>query len=242
MRIKKLSMWTLAVTVLLSGPAYAETFNSSNTIVISREITGATMQPVIGKVLELISSPKLVPNLNIIISSPGGSVTAGFIFTSLLRDLKARGTTITCYVPWFAASMAFGILTQCSKRIVLKEAMLLWHRARVMTGDQPITGPVASVLARDLAATDAVILQGVMDTVGQEMSEQDVKYYFEVETLHIGSNLCAQVPKFCTAVDSVPGMFKAMVSNDIVHAEAAFSPFGKIVETLYIWSRALEAK
>lgn len=228
----------LTVLFLFTGPAYAEKFTADDTIVIGREITGSTMQPVLGKVLSIALDKKVLPNLNIIISSPGGSVHAGFMFISTLRDVKARGTKLTCYVVGVAASMAFHILTHCDKRVVLTDSFLLWHRARVMI-NEPITGPLADNIAKDLAAIDHIILSAVLTTVGKEMDEGEVVRHFEVETAHVGSNLCSQAPKFCTAVPHVQGLFAALLGKDIVHAEAPFNPFGKRLEMLYIWSQAL---
>lgn len=228
----------VAVFGILVGCAAqpASAFSPEDTIILGREMTRATMQPVITRVLELTVAKKVLPNLNVIINSGGGSVLAGFQYLALVKALRTRGTTVTCYVVGVAASMAFHVLTQCDKRIVLNDSLLLWHRARVTLGDTPLTGVLAKQIAIDLDATDSKIFREVEAMLIGDMTHQEIGYHFEVETLHYGDNLCKAAPHFCTAVDTVPGIFEAVISNKIPRAEAPFNPFGKIPEVLYIWS------
>ena len=198
-------------------------FTKENTVIINQPIARGTMGPVYARMQEFIT--KSAPSsLNLIIDSPGGSVTAGFIFVSQMKALQGKGTKITCYVPGLAASMAFQILTQCDERIVLEESALLWHRARTQYMGI-ITAPQAGQLARDLQAVDDYILATVMKVLVKDMSEEDIKYHFEVETLHIGSNLCNAVPHFCTSKSSVAGLLEALTNSDFT-STTSMSPFG----------------
>jgi len=65
--------------------------------------------------------------IQLLINSPGGMVDTGFIFVDAMRIAKERGVRIECVVGVMAASMAFIILSECDKRVVLPNSMLLFH-------------------------------------------------------------------------------------------------------------------
>ena len=217
-------------------------FTTENTVIMGREITGATIRPVVSRLVELTLQKKVLPELNVIVSSPGGSVFAGYVYISTIKALRARGTKVNCYVAIMAASMAFHVLTQCDTRTVLTESALLWHRARVMLGDTPLTSTLAHDIALDLADTDAKILRELSGVLIADMTKEEIEYHFNKETLHMGDGLCMKAPHFCTAVDVVPGLIEIMNTEGVVRAEAPFNPFGQVVEVLYIWNQYLGGK
>lgn len=234
----------VTVLSLLSG-CQAEAkgvFTTENTVIVGREITSATMLPVLQRVLQLVLQKEVAPELNVIISSPGGSVFTGYTYISTIKALRARGTKVNCYVAIMAASMAFHMLTQCDTRTVLAESVLLWHRARVMLGDTPLTSTLAHDIALDLGNNDDKILREVTGLLSADMTKEEIEYHFNKETLHIGDVLCGKAPHFCTAVDVVPGLIEIMNTKGVVKAEAPFNPFGRVVEVLYIWNPYLGGK
>lgn len=160
--------------------------------------------------------------IDIAINSPGGSVVTGFLFVNTMEAVKAKGVRLRCFVNGIAASMAFQILTHCDERYALSRSFLLWHRVRIQIGGGMfgggaiITAPIATGMARSLQDIDNVILSELKTTVGQELSEADLLYHFEQETLHIGMNLHAIAPNFLTIARSIPGLIEAFSEKKVV--------------------------
>lgn len=153
--------------------------------------------------------------VDLVISSPGGSIVTGFEFVSNMEAAKQRGVTINCFVVKYAASMAFQILLHCDSKYVLDRSFLLWHRARVMLGGfggEPMTSPQLSALGRDLEKTDSVILAEVLKYM--QMEESDIKYHFEHETLHIGEQLAKESNTF-ESYPAIPGLMEALGNQKI---------------------------
>ena len=233
-----------AALLMIAVPASAETsrFTPANTFVIGTEITGASIRPVMDKMLDALKEESAVKELNIIIHSPGGSVYAGSQMISVMEELKAGGVKINCYVPGLAASMAFQILVHCDTRTVLEGSALLWHRARVMLPGifgAIITGPEAQALANDLEPTDNHILSEVNAVLQKDMSKEEILYHFNHETLHVGKNLCTAAPHFCTSKVAVPGLIAALSREDLVKSKTEPNLMqGMIREGIvYVWSR-----
>lgn len=203
-----------------------------NTMVIKGVIQGDNLDA-LGKLLLRVDG-----EVNIVIDSPGGSVTTGSRFINYMESAKERGVTINCFVPNLAASMAFGILTHCSNRYALTQAFLLWHRARVMMGGimgQPMTAPALLVLGRDLEALDQEILRETTNALG--IDPEVVAYHFEAETLHLGINLHKIAPNFIEVHDSIPGLLEALHNDKLPHSKES-NPFSFLFgEIIYISKR-----
>lgn len=228
----------------LANTACAEPLDGPNTIVLNKQITRETMGPVAEKMTQMLSQDRAPREVNIIINSPGGSVYTGFQFISQMKALQGKGTKFVCYVPGLAASMAFHILVHCDQRIVLQESALLWHRARVFIMFGVVTSTAASALARDLAQIDEHILADVRRELSKDMSEEDISYHFEHETLHIGQKLCSSAPHFCTSKASVPGLLEALQSASEEDKkrgteEESAAQFTGIESIIYIYQRYL---
>jgi hypothetical protein len=198
-----------------SAPSYAiEVSDKKPTLVISGGIARGNILPIGQKMLDLANSG--TKEVQLIINSPGGSVTTGFMFLSSMQAAQQRGMKVTCFVPKVAASMAFQILSHCDERHTLNNAFLLWHRARVVLGGGmfspgvPLTGPEAMKLGRDLESTDDAILSQLIKALGSDMDVVDIKYHFEAETLHIGLNLHKIAPDFITPHTVIPGLLEAL--------------------------------
>lgn len=178
---------------------------------------------------------------DLIINSPGGSVTSGFMFLNMVDEARARGMRIRCFVPEIAASMAFGILVHCDERHALARSFLLWHRARVSVGGlfgSPITAPEALALGRDLASVDRLILDETTKALG--IDPRVVKYHFEQETLHVGTNLHILAPNFITSHTTIQGLYEALRSRGVPRSKSQkpgiFGTF-RAGEIIYIHQR-----
>jgi len=181
-----------------------------------------------------------VKSVDLVINSPGGSVTTGFLFLNLMQDAQSKGLKVKCYVAGIAASMAFQILTYCDERHALDLSYLLWHRARVRLGGMfgtPITAPQALTLGRDLEATDNVIFSQVLKVLKQDMAASDVADHFEAETLHIGRNLHALAPSFITPHSSISGIFESLLGNQSLKSEQLDVSDLKSNEIIYMTDR-----
>lgn len=164
--------------------------------------------------------------VNLVISSPGGSVATGFIFLSQMRAAQAKGLVVRCYVPDFAASMAFGIYTACNERYALSRAFLLWHRARIFFGGFnaiAMTAPLADHISFELSQLDASILRDVVKAM--DMHPEDISYHFENETLHLASGLASLAPGFMQAVDFIPGLLESSMNSRVMSSGDGGSDF-----------------
>jgi ATP-dependent protease ClpP protease subunit len=225
----------MAVGIFSASSVRAEEFSPRNTLIIDQPIDRETMAPVMDKMNRLLALKQAPSEIKLIIDSPGGSVYTGFKFIVQMKALQARGTVIKCYVPGLAASMAFHILTHCDERTVVQESALLWHRARVFVMMGAFTAPVARELARDLQQVDDHILREVKQALSSSMSDKEIEYHFERETLHIGRDLCAAVPKFCTAKAAIPGLLETLARRDIVHALPIPANFSGEESMIYLY-------
>lgn len=243
-----IKLFTFLVASMMGTVACADSFNASNTLIIKGPIAGATMEPIMDRMSELLVVSPAPATLNLIIDSPGGSVYSGFRFIAQMKSLQGKGTKVVCYVPGLAASMAFHILTHCDKRVVLEESALLWHRARVFVMFGVLTAPAASTVARDLQSIDDHILKDVSETLKRDLSDEDINYHFEHETLHIGQKLCAAAPHFCTAKAYIPGLMEAMNDPALITTQEKrqeeenkkkTNMFTGVESIVYIYSRYL---
>lgn len=182
--------------------------SKTNVAIIDGPIYGGNVFA-IGKEM-VVRAQKGVEQFDLIINSPGGEVTTGFLFINLMEEAKRKGMTIRCFVPELAASMAFSILVHCNERYTLSKAFLLWHRARIMFLQVVVTGPALSVLGRDLEKVDETILEGIVDVLG--VDRKTVEYHYEHETMHIGSNLAKMAPGFITSHVTIDGLYSAIIN------------------------------
>ncbi len=229
----------LAMCLGMSSLVNAEPAVPKSAIVLKGVITGSTLAPLNEYVANLLSADTVPEYLDMVIASPGGSVTAGFIFLDKLNALRGRGTTVRCYVGEVAASMAYQIFLACDERFALDTSFLLWHRARIFGTDGPITGPMATTLGRQLELLDAHIFRDVVRAM-PEAGLGYLRFHFEAETLHTGANVGEAVPNFVTVRPYIPGLMEAL--NDpkrVQSAPAGFFGFRRN-ELIYIWNEALK--
>lgn len=110
------------------------TLTSDNTIVLNSQVDGESTSAVISKAKELDDKfnsglARLAPNkkpLYLFLNTPGGSVQAGLEMVEALRGLGRPVNTITL----FAASMGFQLAQNLDTRYIIKNGVLMSHRAK----------------------------------------------------------------------------------------------------------------
>lgn len=76
-------------------------------------------------------------SVTIIITSPGGSISAGLSIIDAIRSLQREGAKVTGVVRGEAQSMGFNILQACDTRIMSQGSILMAHGVTSgMLGDQ----------------------------------------------------------------------------------------------------------
>lgn len=125
------------------------------------------------------------PGLTLFISSPGGSVFAGWRLFDELRAASAAGHHITTKVRGMAASMA-GILAQAGDtRIIGSESYLMIHEPSTWTGGR------ASEIRDEAAFMERLTKQTTRifaDRSGKK--EKDIRALFERKDLWLDANEC----------------------------------------------------
>lgn len=213
------------MVLLLSSQSYAGSLNPSRTLYIEGAISGQTLEPLSDKLVALINSTVRSGSkeqVNLIISSPGGEVIMGTQFINRIIALRGLGVPVVCYVQDMAASMAFQILTQCSKRFALSTSYLLWHGVRTRM-NQVITTQVAESLAEDLQMMDDSVLHQLEEVI----TMKDMVRHFERETLWTGRQLASEEPGFITVQDNFSEVTEALASSKITRSGQDLPFFGQ---------------
>lgn len=217
------------------------------TLVLEGVITNSTIAPLSRYMDDILTEPKattqaadkparLPAEINIVISSPGGSVVAGFLFLDRMKAVQARGTVVNCYVADVAASMAFQILLQCDRRYATSTSFLLWHRARVSLGfGGAMTGPEMASLGRQLKDLDEHIYNDVAASLSEDVPDHYIRFHFEKETLHTGANLGTVAPHFITVEAAIPGVYESLTNEKLVRsAKGGMFDMFAVGELIYI--------
>ena len=227
------------------GPAYSgvEVSDKKPTLLINGPIAQGNILPLGEQMIQLANKGE--KEVQLIINSPGGQVTTGFLFLSMMEAAKAKGLKVSCFVPTIAASMAFQILMHCDKRYALNTSFLLWHRARVNIGGgmfssgTPMQGPELVRLGRDLLSVDKVIFDKVSETLGRDVSDKTLMYHFQAETLHMGINLHRLAPHFITTYSSIPGLFDSLFNKKLPQNASIDSADFNYTDIIYMTTKAL---
>jgi ATP-dependent Clp protease, protease subunit len=91
-----------------------------NALVLRDRVTDETVSKIITKLMTMPAK-----NVVLYISSPGGSITAGY---ALINAIQASGKNVIC-VADYAISMAFSIFQACNIRYANPHAILMQHQA-----------------------------------------------------------------------------------------------------------------
>lgn len=208
---------------LVSSYSYADVkVNKERTMIIDGIIAGPGLVKLGAALIDMANTDVTKP-IDIVINSPGGSVTSGFLFINQMEAAKGLGATIRCFVPNLAASMAFQILVHCSERYTLDRAFLLYHRVRVVLGGglfstgETVTSPMAKALAVDLGRMDQVIFNECLAVLN--MPYHAVSYHFEHETFHVGQTMATEAPGFINSLSYVEGLYEALGDKSLPRME-----------------------
>ena len=184
--IGTLIFFFIAVTAAVGKPV---TLVPEKTIVLSGPIGEGTYLPMMNAMNELGKGD----HIDMIISSPGGSVAVGSIIIDRMEQLKERGVVFRCVVRDLAASMAFQILLHCNERYAAPKAFLLWHPVRVFF-QGVIFSTAAEVLMIQLKLADEEAVSDLKKYL--QMGEKELMWHFHNETLHHASGLSKLSPSF----------------------------------------------
>ena len=137
---KLLTLILLLPTMVFAGFKTIE-LNSRNTINFNQAFTS---QYVAQKQLEsiLLCATNLGQEINLVLYTPGGSVSAGQRFFDTLKALPCTFNTITI----FSASMGYQTVQQLGKRYILPSGILMSHRASVNGLRGEVFGELDSIL------------------------------------------------------------------------------------------------
>ena len=187
------NLFILCMTVLFSTASVAGEkveLTPDRTIVLGGIIDNNLLGPMMSTLDSLSKTGK---DIDIIISSPGGSVIVGSLVIDKMEQLKNSGINFRCFVRDVAASMAFQILLHCNERYAAPHSFLLWHPVRVF-----MQGVLTGALATQLQQADEVALHDLRAYL--PMSEVEMLMHFQNETLHQALNLQYTAPGFFKAV------------------------------------------
>lgn len=217
----------LVYLILSSTVAHAE---EAPLLFIDDVITYQSVAP-IKKELEAHLQSKSRADIDILIDSPGGSVTAGQEIINLINAVKGKKRKVNCYVLNVAASMAFQIFTQCLSRYALPGSYLLWHGVRVETS-QPITADVARDLAAAITQLNRLVIYQLSSTI--HLKADVIMEHFHKETLWSGVSLNEVDPKFLKLSASYPSLISRLPKAVRTKKQMSFF-FQDSYEFVYIW-------
>lgn len=182
---------------LVSSSLFAKggkvTLSPEKTIVLGGVISDSIYAP-FSEALDKLAPEKKV---DMIISSPGGSVIVGSLIIDRMEQLKLEGVNFRCVVRDLAASMAFQILLHCNERYATPHSFLLWHPVRIFM-QAVITADLSQSLMIQLKQADDVALHDLKASL--PMPEEQIEWHFKNETLHQAYNLLNTAPSFFKGV------------------------------------------
>jgi len=193
--MKKLHLAAILLLTLLATTSWAsEILRPGRTIIISDRID-SNMNQVIAT-LEDMTSDKSRRHINIILDSPGGSVSSGMaLIQTMDRVREQRGIKIYCYVNRLAASMAMHILGSCDRRYAFPYTFLLWHEIRINAGFGAVLTETGLVtLWRQLRLLSTLLEPRLMEALG--LTPEVFYYHNAVETLWPAAKLAELSPGF----------------------------------------------
>jgi len=214
----------LFLTVLFTNSVYGKVpavSVSEKAVLISGPIAGSNLDPVVKELDTLFLAGERTAD--IILNSPGGSVTTGFLFINKMEELRARGMRLRCFVPTVAASMAFQILLHCDEKYTLDRAFVLWHRVRVQVGGfmgEPITAPIARNLYIMLQELDNVIISELL-TSFPKANADEIMHHFEQESLLPGISAHKITAGTLISYPHIPNLLNKLLDPKTVKSGAA---------------------
>lgn len=230
---------SLILSLILSSVSWAGpkvSLDPTRTILLSGPIGGEAMDIVIHAANKLAKEDKEKP-IDIVLDSPGGSLIAGYLMIDKIEHLKAQGVKFRCFVHSVAASMAFQTLLHCNERYATPHAVLLWHPVRVFWRG-PLTEADATRVAAGIKVSNKIVLEDLKKRL-TSISEENLLYHFETETLHQASALAELAPKF---FDYIGYDIENLFETKGLAASTAGIFFSQRNEIMYIHERFIALK
>lgn len=184
----------------MSASAAAETLTvkPERTLVIQGTVAENVL--LAAPIVDRMSAESKKP-IYMIINSPGGSVNAGLVLISAMRAAKARKVDIICVSSIGAASMAFQIFAECSRRYTFVNTFLMWHPMRVFiigTSDELEHTFENMAVLEDRLNTDLMKVLKIPPSL--------FYYHHRHETYWTAAELQQITPNFLTILDDVRGV------------------------------------
>jgi ATP-dependent protease ClpP protease subunit len=205
----KLIIAALAALPPLTAAAKTLDLNPERSIYIS----GPIMQNSIGfaSKIETLTKKDDAP-IYLVINSPGGEVTLGYLIINAMNWAKQRGVKFVCYSPQFAASMAFSVLAACDERYTLAGTYLLWHevRAQVMA---TMTPSMTAQMLYDFRMIERRMTSELL--AAMNVTEKFFRFHYLRETLWTAADLNVRVPGFLVIVNDVTGLKEGYSQFDL---------------------------
>jgi len=186
-------LWACGVDIAVGRTI---TIDETRLIKLDQEITEETMKMPLLQFRPLLASKKPI---YLLLDSPGGSVGYGLQFIQLMHRAKSRGIVIHCIVDNQAMSMAFGILSQCSRRYAFRSSLLLWHRVRQMAAFMEITRHKGRVWEYQIGILDDYLDHLIQKSLG--ISDRDYNFSSDNNIVHTGHSLNSLSPRFMTIIN-----------------------------------------
>lgn len=203
----RIALLSFLASLLMTSPILAQSTKLNPQRLIT--LAGVIDETTLGKANDLLSLAETSKEpVDILIASPGGTISYGLFFIQAMKSAQAEGVKIRCFVPELAASMAYTIFTQCSERYALPYAQLLFHSPRI-SGSFTITPQSAVQLAQGLMQIEKVLLDLIAPIMGVTKENGGVWFvqnYLD-ETLFLASDLLEESPtKWFTVVHKIGGV------------------------------------
>jgi ATP-dependent protease ClpP protease subunit len=196
--MKQLILALFALTAT-AAPAKVLDLDTERTIYINGPIGGNSID--IANQIEAFAL-KPVP-VYLVINSPGGEVTLGYLIINSMNVAKERGVTFKCYVPQMAASMAYQVFANCNERYALPGAYLLWHAVR-LSAQITLTPNLTKQIYIELRMIERRMTAELLSAMN--VDKKFFYYHYNVETLWTASQLLEHDPKFLNIVTDASGL------------------------------------
>lgn len=142
-------------------------------------------------------------HVDLVINSPGGSVSAGMQIIQSIRRAQSRGLVVRCAVTRGAASMALIILSACSERYAFRYSELQFHNVVVMPR-QPVNIPELVRYLDMLTLDETAILPWFRASFGWD--EKTFEHHYRNGTSFYAEELLRRSPGYLTIIDDLQGV------------------------------------
>lgn len=116
--------------------------------------------------------------INVIINSNGGRVSAGQVFIESMKAAQSKGIVVNCIVDGNAFSMAASIFTECTNRYATFGSKIMWHSVGRMITFTKLNEQVTRKLLIDMQNMNNILWKSTKPYFSKEYFEE----HFDKET------------------------------------------------------------